>query len=202
MKEEKILYVIVDFSKGEDKIMEVLKAGVDVIQLREKNCNSREYLEKALRLREITRKYSTTFIINDRLDIALLADADGVHLGQEDIPVEKARQVLGEHKIIGATAKTKEQAILAQQQGANYIGTGAWFPSNTKKDATPLSLETYEQIIAGTTIPNVAVGGITLDNCHIPLENKAHGLAISSAILEAENIWETVQGFRKYLNNK
>lgn len=200
MKEDKILYVIVDFSKGEDKIVEVLKAGVDVVQLREKNCSSRDYLEKALRLREITRKYVTPFIINDRLDIALLAEADGVHLGQDDIPVGKARKVLGEHKMIGATAKTKEQAILAQEQGANYIGTGAWFPTNTKKDATPLSIETYEQIICSTTIPNVAIGGITLDNCHIPLENQADGLAISSAIMGAENIWETVQEFRRYLN--
>lgn len=181
------IYLIADFSYGEKKIRSVLEAGIDYIQLREKNISSAEFLMRAKRLREMTKSYHTKLIINDRLDIALLSDADGVHLGQTDIPVKDARAYLGDGKIIGATAKTAEQARKAQEDGADYLGSGAWFPTETKQDAVPISEDVYRAILKVVSIPNVAVGGITADNCKKPLACGAHGLAISAGILNARD---------------
>ena len=160
----KWLYLIADFSCGEKTIEAVIEAGIDYIQLREKEISSLEYLKRARRLRELTAGTKTKLIINDRLDIALLSDADGVHLGQSDIPVKEARSCLGPGKIIGATAKTVEQARRAVDEGADYLGSGAWFPTETKKDAVPISQEVYKAIIKEAPIPNVAVGGINAEN--------------------------------------
>lgn len=184
---KKWLYLIADFSYGEAKIEAVLKAGADYIQLREKDISSAEYLLRAKRLREMTDKYRTRLIINDRLDIALLSGADGVHLGQEDVPVKDARKLLGAQGIIGATAKTPEQAKQAMEDGADYLGSGAWFFTETKKDAVPISEETYRRILQSAPIPNVAVGGINAENCRKPLSLGASGLAISAGILKAED---------------
>ena len=183
----KYLYLIADFSYGEAKIEAALKAGVDYIQLREKNISSAEYLLRAKKLREMTEKYHTKLIINDRLDLALLSGADGVHLGQEDVPVKDARKLLGAQKIIGATAKTPEQARQAMEDGADYLGSGAWFFTETKKDAIPISEETYQKILKSAPILNVAVGGINAQNCGKPLSLGAGGLAISAGILKAED---------------
>ncbi|MCI9176356.1 MAG: thiamine phosphate synthase [Lachnospiraceae bacterium] len=183
----KYLYLIADFSYGEAKIEAALKAGVDYIQLREKNISSAEYLLRAKKLREMTEKYHTKLIINDRLDLALLSGADGVHLGQEDVPVKDARKLLGAQKIIGATAKTPEQARQAMEDGADYLGSGAWFFTETKKDAVPISEETYQKILKSAPILNVAVGGINAQNCGKPLSLGAGGLAISAGILKAED---------------
>jgi len=193
------LYLIADFSYGEEKIQAALDAGIDYIQLREKNISSAEYLLRAKRLREMTEKYETRFIINDRLDIALLSGADGVHLGQTDVPVKDARVCLGKDRIIGATAKTVEQAKKAVEDGADYLGSGAWFPTDTKKDAVPISQEVYQAILKEAPIPNVAVGGITADNCKWPLSCGAHGLAISAGILKAEDPAAEVRKIRKLL---
>lgn len=184
---KKWLYLIADFSYGEAKIEAVLKAGADYIQLREKDISSAEYLLRAKRLREMMDKYRTRLIINDRLDIALLSGADGVHLGQEDVPVKDARKLLGAQGIIGATAKTPEQAKQAMEDGADYLGSGAWFFTETKKDAVPISEETYRRILQSAPIPNVAVGGINAENCRKPLSLGASGLAISAGILKAED---------------
>lgn len=154
------LYLIADFSYGEKKIQAVLDAGIDYIQLREKNISSAEYLLRAKRLRKMTEAYETKLIINDRMDIAVLSGADGVHLGQSDVPVKDARAYLGKDMIIGATAKTVEQAQKAVEDGADYLGSGAWFPTDTKKDAVPISEEVYQAILKAAPIPNVAVGGI------------------------------------------
>lgn len=182
------LYLIADFSCGEDAIRESLEAGVDYIQLREKNISSAEYLQRAKRLREMTSGFfDTNLIINDRLDIALLCGADGVHLGQSDVPVKDARKLLGQGKIIGATAKTVEQARRAVEDGADYLGSGAWFFTETKKDAVPISEEVYQAILREAPIPNVAVGGITGENCKKPLQCGATGLAISAGILKAKH---------------
>ena len=183
----KYLYLIADFSYGEAKIEAALKAGVDYIQLREKNISSAEYLLRAKKLREMTEKYHTKLIINDRLDLALLSGADGVHLGQEDVPVKDARKLLGAQKIIGATAKTPEQARQAMEDGADYLGSGAWFFTETKKDAVPISEETYQKILKSAPILNVAVGGINAQNCGKPLSLGAGGLALSAGILKAED---------------
>lgn len=193
------LYLIAEFSYGGDRIEEALRAGVDYIQLREKNISSAEYLKRARYLRKITEKYNTKLIINDRLDIAFLSRADGVHLGQSDVPVEDARKFLGRDKIIGATAKTSAQAVQAQKEGADYLGSGAWYPTVTKEDAVPISEDTYREILKAVTIPNVAVGGLTGDNCKRALNCGAHGLAISAGILKAEDVSTEVKRIRKIL---
>lgn len=193
------LYLIADFSCGEQTIEEVLQAGIDYIQLREKDISSAEYLRRAKRLREMTAGYGTKLIINDRMDIALLSGADGVHLGQSDVPVKDARTYLGKEKIIGATAKTPDQARQAMKDGADYLGSGAWFPTETKKDAVPISEEVYRQILKEAPIPNVAVGGINAENGRKPLACGARGLAISAGILKAENPAAEVAKVRRLL---
>lgn len=193
------LCLIADFSYGEEKIEAALKAGVDYIQLREKNISSAEYLKRAKTIRKMTEKYPAKFIVNDRLDIAVLSNADGVHLGQSDIPVIDARRILGSNKVIGATAKTVEQAIQAEQAGADYLGSGAWFFTSTKKDAVPIAEDTYGDILKAVTIPNVAVGGITAENCEKPLSCGANGLAISAGILGVEDVAAEVKKLQKIL---
>lgn len=194
------LYLIADFSYGEEKLEEALHAGVDFIQLREKELSSAKYLMCARKLKQMTQTYHTRLIINDRIDIALLSGADGVHLGQSDIPVKDARAVLGPHAVIGATAKTAEQAAIAEQEGADYIGSGAWFTTATKKDAVLLSEEVYGEILKAAQIPNVAVGGISVENCKKPMEAGASGLAISAGILQSENPAAEVKKIRSILS--
>lgn len=191
------LYLIADFSYGEEKITESLRAGVDYIQLREKNISSAEYLRRAQYLRKMVKRFGTKLIINDRLDIALLSDADGVHLGQEDVPVKEARKLFGAEKIIGATAKTAAQARQAMEDGADYLGSGAWFPTTTKQDAVPVSEEVYREILKTAPIPNVAVGGITAENGSKPLKCGASGLAVSAGILNAARPAAEVQKIRE-----
>ena len=193
------LYVIVDFSYGEEKIRKTLEAGVDYIQLREKDISSAEYLRRAKRLREMVQGFDAKLIINDRLDIAMLCGAHGVHLGQDDVPVREARHLLGAGKIIGATAKTAVQARQAVADGADYLGSGAWFPTETKKDAVPITEEAYRAILAAAPIPNVAVGGIDAENGRKPLSCGATGLAISAGILKAENPAAEVRKVRELL---
>ena len=193
------LYLITDFSYGEEAIMTALKAGVDFVQLREKNLSSAEYLRRARRMRELATLFHTRLIINDRVDIALLCKADGVHLGQADIPVSDARGLMGPEAVIGATAKTPQQAVLAQEQGADYLGSGAWFPTSTKKDAIPITEERYLEILRVTDIPNVAVGGINSGNCRRPLECKADGVAVSGGIMGAKDIAEEINKLRTQL---
>ncbi len=197
MKTHNILYLIADFNNGEKAIEEALKAGVDYIQLREKNISSAQYLTRAKRLHEMTLYYHIPLIINDRIDIAQLSCAEGVHLGQSDVPVEEARRLLGKDIIIGATAKTKEQAMEAERQGADYIGSGAWNETDTKLDATPITDETYEAILEAIHIPSLAVGGLTVENCDRPLLLGANGLAVSQGILGATDILGVIREFRK-----
>lgn len=195
------LYLIADFSYGEEKIIEALKAGVDVVQLREKDISTADYYARAKCMRELTSAYDTVFIVNDRLDIAMAVEADGVHLGASDLPIEVARQILGESMIIGATAKTIPQGIAAKANGADYIGSGAFAETGTKKDAIPITEETYREILKVSGLPNVAVGGITVDNCRRPLSYGANGLAVSAGILKG-NITENIAGFREKMNQK
>lgn len=199
---KKWLYLITDFSYGEEKIREALSAGVDFIQLREKDLSSAEYLRRARRLVELAKGSGAKVIINDRVDIAMLSGADGVHLGQEDVPVADARGLMGPEKLIGATAKTPEQAKRAQAEGADYLGSGAWFSTQTKKDAVPITEERYRQIMEAVTIPDVAVGGITVENCTGPIACGCDGLAVSGGIMQSEHIGETIRQFRRILEGE
>lgn len=205
MKKTKILYLIVDLKDGDEKVREALKEGVDFVQLREKNVSSAKYLSDALHMRrlvdECNEKYGhdTLLVINDRLDVALLSKADGVHLGKDDIPVDVARKYVGRDFIIGATAKTVEAAIKAEKDGADYLGTGAFFSTTTKMDATEISDETYSEILKSISIPDVAIGGITTENCKRPLELGANGLAVLAGIMKQPHPGQCVKTFKNIL---
>ena len=192
MKELK-LYLVTDSDilRGRDfynSIEEALKGGVTMLQLREKNASGKEFLEKAIKLRELTKKYNVKFIINDRVDIAMLCDADGVHVGQSDIPANKVRELIGEDKIVGVSARTVEEALTAKENGADYLGVGAMFNTRTKLDAKSVSIEKLKEIKERVELPLVAIGGLSLSNIDKLKECNVDGYAVVSAILGAENI--------------
>ena len=192
MKELKFYLVTdSDILRGRDfynSIEEALKGGVTMLQLREKNASGKEFLEKAIKLRELTKKYNVKFIINDRVDIAMLCDADGVHVGQSDIPANKVRELMGEDKIVGVSARTVEEAIRAKENGADYLGVGAMFNTRTKLDAKSVSIEKLKEIKERVELPLVAIGGLSLSNIDKLKECNVDGYAVVSAILGAENI--------------
>ena len=171
-----------------NSIEEALKGGVTMLQLREKNASGKEFLEKAIKLRELTKKYNVKFIINDRVDIAMLCDADGVHVGQSDIPANKVRELIGEDKIVGVSARTVEEALTAKENGADYLGVGAMFTTRTKLDAKSVSIEKLKEIKELIKLPVVAIGGLSLSNIDKLKECNVDGYAVVSAILGAENI--------------
>lgn len=192
MKELK-LYLVTDSDILRDRdfynsIEEALKGGVTMLQLREKNASGKEFLEKALKLRELTKKYNVKFIINDRLDIAMLCDADGVHVGQSDIPANKVRELIGKEKIVGVSTRTVEEALTAKKSGADYLGVGAMFTTTTKLDAKSVSIKKLKEIQEVAKLPVVAIGGLSLSNIDKLKECKVDGYGVVSAILGAENI--------------
>ena len=192
MKELKFYLVTdSDILRGRDfynSIEEALKGGVTMLQLREKNASGKEFLGKAIKLRELTKKYNVKFIINDRVDIAMLCDADGVHVGQSDIPANKVRELIGEDKIVGVSARTVEEALTAKENGADYLGVGAMFTTRTKLDAKSVSIEKLKEIKEVIKLPVVAIGGLSLSNIDKLKECNVDGYAVVSAILGAENI--------------
>ena len=192
MKELKFYLVTdSDILRGRDfynSIEEALKGGVTMLQLREKNASGKEFLEKAIKLRELTKKYNVKFIINDRVDIAMLCDADGVHVGQSDIPANKVREIIGEDKIVGVSARTVEEALTAKENGADYLGVGAMFTTRTKLDAKSVSIEKLKEIKEVIKLPVVAIGGLSLSNIDKLKECNVDGYAVVSAIIGAENI--------------
>lgn len=178
-----------------DVVEESLKGGVTLVQLREKNITSREFYEKALKLREITKKYNVPLIINDRVDIAMAVNADGFHVGQKDIPVSEVKRISGGKLIVGATANTVELAKEAEKQGADYIGSGAMFSTPTKDDAKPMTKDMLKNIVNSVNIPVCAIGGINIDNV-IELKNTGiAGVAVSSGIMGVENVFDISNKF-------
>ena len=194
------LYLVTDSDilKGRDfyKVIEdSMKAGVTMVQLREKDADGKEFLEKAMKLRELTRKYNVSFIINDRVDIAMLCDADGIHVGQSDIDAVSVRKLIGEDKIIGVSARSVEEAKKAKEDGANYLGIGAMFSTSTKLDAKDVSFDTLNNIINEVDLPFVLIGGINLDNvCQLKQFNP-DGYALVSGILGAQYIKSRVKSW-------
>ena len=194
------LYLVTDSDilKGRDfyKVIEdSMKAGVTMVQLREKDADGKEFLEKAMKLRELTRKYNVSFIINDRVDIAMLCDADGIHVGQSDIDAVSVRKLIGEDKIIGVSARSVEEAKKAKEDGANYLGIGAMFSTSTKLDAKDVSFDTLNNIINEVDLPFVLIGGINLDNvCQLKKFNP-DGYALVSGILGAQDIKSRVKSW-------
>ena len=186
------LYFITDstyFSEEEFlyRVEQALKGGVTLLQLREKNKNTREYISLAEKVHILTQKYNVPLIIDDRIDVAIAINAEGVHLGQSDMPVYTARRILGNDKIIGATAKTVEQAVEAFKNGADYLGVGAIYPTTTKVKTVLTSVDTLKDIVRAVPIPVNAIGGLNKDNMYVLNSTGISGVCVVSAIMKADN---------------
>lgn len=192
-KEALLLYAITDRGfVGQmslyEQIEEALKGGVTIIQLREKNLDTQAFIDEAVKVKALCRRYNVPLIINDRVDVALKSGADGVHVGIEDMPVEEIRKSVPDGFIIGATAKTVEQAKNAENSGADYLGVGAVFPSPTKKNAIRITKEQLKEISSSVSIPCVAIGGINLENVSELSGGGMDGIAVVSAVFAADDI--------------
>lgn len=192
-KDMLLLYAVTDRSwVGKhtlyEQLEDALKGGVTIVQLREKNLAQGEFVAEAVQIKELCRRYSVPLIINDNVDVALKSGADGVHVGIEDAPVAQIRKKVGNDFIIGATAKTVEQAKAAETAGADYLGVGAVFPSPTKKNAIRITTEQLKEICSSVSIPAVAIGGINLNNVSEMKGSGMDGIAVVSAIFSAEDI--------------
>ena len=166
---------------------EALKGGITLLQLREKEKSTREYLELAVKVHCLTQKYNVPLIIDDRLDVAIAVGAEGVHLGRSDMPIDIARNIFGKDKIIGATAKTVEQALEAYKNGADYLGVGAIYPTTTKVKTILTSTETLNKICKAVPIPVNAIGGLNKENIDVLKGIDISGICVVSAIMKAES---------------
>jgi thiamine-phosphate pyrophosphorylase len=180
------LYLVTDEASSLEKIEEAILGGVTMVQLREKNLSSLKFYHKALVLRKLTNTYNIPLIINDRVDIAMTIGAEGVHLGQKDLPVAAVKKIVGSDMIIGVSTATLEEALLASKQGADYLGVGAMYPTKTKNDTRPVSLETLQSIVESVSIPVVAIGGIRKDKIQDLKETGISGVAVVSEILKSK----------------
>ena len=192
-RDDLLLYAVTDSSwtydrRLYDQVEEALKGGATFIQLREKGMEHDEYLKEAIEIKELCKKYNVPFVINDRVDIALECDADGVHVGQKDMEAGEVRAKLGPDKIIGVSARTVEQALLAQKHGADYLGVGAVFSTSTKEDAKALDHKVLKDICEAVDIPAIAIGGISAENVSSLAGNGVAGVAVVSAIFAQKDI--------------
>ena len=181
-------------------IEEAIKGGVKIVQLREKNISTKDFYEKALKVKEICKNYGVLFIINDRLDIAQAVGADGVHLGQSDMPIEEARKILKDKFLIGATARNMEEAKRVELLGADYIGSGAIFGTSTKDNAKKLEIEELKKIVASVKIPVFAIGGININNVGSLKNIGLQGICAVSGILSEKNCKKAVDIMLKNFN--
>lgn len=172
----------------EQQVEQAIKGGATLIQLREKELSYTAFLEQAIQLKKVTDKYHIPLIINDNVDVAKAVNAEGVHVGQKDMETGVVRQKLGENKIIGVSVQTVEQALLAQKQGADYLGVGAVFSTSTKLDASEVSFETLQKICDAVSIPVVAIGGINAQNIMQLKNSGINGVAVVSAIFAQKDI--------------
>ena len=201
-----ILYAITDrtWLNGrslEDVVEQSLMGGVDMVQLREKNLDFNSFLDSAIKIKKLTEKYGVPLIINDNIEVCRQSNANGVHIGQGDTPLSKVRKILGKDKIIGVTAKTIQQALEAQLNGADYLGVGAMFGSTTKKDAIPLTFEQLADIRKSVTIPIVAIGGINADNINKFANTNVDGIAVVSAIYGQNDIKSATENLLAKISN-
>jgi thiamine-phosphate pyrophosphorylase len=174
-------------------VEEALKGGVTLVQLREKRLGTMEFYNIAVKIKSITDKYNIPLIINDRIDIAQAVDAAGVHLGQNDMPADIARSIIGNDKILGVSASSLKEAQKAERQGADYIGVGAMFPTTTKDDANAVTIDCLKEIKEGITIPVVAIGGINENNVELLRMANIDGIAVVSAILGKKSTYLAAQ---------
>lgn len=169
------------------KIEQSILGGVKIVQLREKNCSTLEYIEIGKRVKALTDSYNIPLIVNDRIDVALAIDASGIHLGQEDMPLDIARRIMGTEKLIGISTRNIEEATKAEINGADYIGVGAIFETDTKSDARKIHFDDIKKIKNSVDIPVLGIGGINKDNIHIVKMLNLDGICISSGILRDKN---------------
>ncbi|WP_028506144.1 thiamine phosphate synthase [Ruminococcus sp. FC2018] len=170
-----------------ERVQSALKGGVSLIQLREKERTTREYIRLAQKVHQLAKQFNVPLIIDDRVDVALAAEVEGVHLGQSDMPILTARKILGEDYIIGATAKTVEQALEAFEQGADYLGVGAIYPTTTKVKTVLTSTEMLDKICKAVPVPVNAIGGLNKDNIDVLKGIKIAGICAVSAIMKADD---------------
>ena len=200
-KKDLLLYAVTDRHwLGKRSLKEVVKesldGGVTFVQLREKTLEDDKFLEEAKELKQLCKEYKVPFVINDNVDIAIAMDADGVHVGQSDMEAGNVREKLGPDKIIGVSAQTVEQAVLAEQRGADYLGVGAVFPTGSKDDAVEVSHETLKAICEAVSIPVIAIGGISVGNVKELAGSGIVGIAVISAIYAAEDIKKATEDLK------
>ena len=169
------------------KVEQALQGGVTLLQIREKERSTREYIRLAQQVHAIAQRYGVPLLVDDRVDVALAVDAEGVHVGQSDMPVWQARKLLGPDKIVGATAKTVPQALEALEQGADYLGVGAIYPTTTKVVTVITSTQTLGEICRAVPIPVNAIGGLNRENLGVLKGIDIQGICVVSAIMKAED---------------
>ncbi len=201
-KENLLLYAVTDrhWLDGrtlKEVVLESLEGGVTMLQLREKHLDEAHFLEEAKELQTLCRSWHVPFLINDNVEIALAMEADGVHVGQSDMAAGDVRKKLGADKIIGVSAQTVEQALLAEKAGADYLGVGAVFPTSSKDDANEVTYETLKAICSAVSIPVVAIGGITQENVHRLAGSGICGAAVISAIYAEPDIKKAAAELKK-----
>jgi thiamine-phosphate pyrophosphorylase len=197
-----LLYAVTDrtWLKGRtlaDAVEEALKGGITFLQLREKELEYYSFLQIAKDIKNITDKYKIPYVINDNVDVAMACGADGIHIGQNDMKAKDVRKIIGRDKILGVSAQTVEQAISAENDGADYIGVGSIFPTSTKLDAEGVSLETLREICNAVSIPVVAIGGINEDNIMKLAGSGIDGIAVVSAIFAQDDITSAVKKLKQ-----
>ena len=184
-----------------EKVETACRSGVTIIQLREKNLTTNQYYQLAKQVKEITDAYQVPLIIDDRLDVCLAVDAAGLHIGDDELPVSVARKVLGPEKILGVTAKTVKRALEAETSGADYLGTGAIFPTTTKENAPITLISTLKTICQRVAIPVVAIGGLTSENIDQLIGTGIAGVAVVRDLMQAEDIEAKTQAFLTKLDD-
>ena len=184
-----------------EKIETACRSGVTIVQLREKNLTTNQYYQLAKEVKEVTDAYQVPLIIDDRLDVCLAVDAAGLHIGDDELPVSVARQVLGPDKILGVTAKTVKRALEAEEGGADYLGTGAIFPTTTKENAPITLISTLKTICQRVAIPVVAIGGLTSENIDQLMGTGIAGVAVVRDLMQTEDIETKTQAFLTKLDD-
>ena len=184
-----------------EKVETACRSGVTIVQLREKNLTTNQYYQLAKQVKEITDAYQVPLIIDDRLDVCLAVDAAGLHIGDDELPVSVARKVLGPEKILGVTAKTVKRALEAEEGGANYLGTGAIFPTTTKENAPITLISTLKTICQRVAIPVVAIGGLTSENIDQLIGTGIAGVAVVRDLMQAEDVEAKTQAFLTKLDD-
>ena len=199
------LYLVTDTNENQEEFLNIIgesiKGGVNLVQIREKTKDTLDFYKLALKVKKKKKKYGIPLIINDRVDIALAIDADGVHVGQSDMPCDITRKLIGDNKILGVSATTISEAMKAERDGADYIGTGAIFPTSTKKDAETVPKKELKEIVNCVNIPVVAIGGITIENAPTLLDTGIAGISVISAIINSNNPKESAEKLLNIFNS-